>query len=209
MPLYQRPYVWKQDSHWEPLWQDILVVLEHYLENEGDHVTHFLGAIVLDQEDNAPGEAVRRLVIDGQQPYDAAAAARGRSALRRGRWRERQARLLTKLVRNDADITSGDERFKVWPTNANQAAFRAVMQDDGPDPAAPDDPANTVHEGYAYFRQAIQEWMHGSSSRSSSSTTGSPSTAQGLLGAGLVALRQARHPAAPAGSYHDRLDAAF
>lgn len=160
VPLYQRPYVWKQDSHWEPLWQDILVVLEHYLENEGDHVTHFLGAIVLDQEDNAPGEAVRRLVIDGQQrltTLQLLLAAAARCAADDGA--ERQARLLTKLVRNDADITSGDERFKVWPTNANQAAFRAVMQDDGPDPAAPDDPANTVHEGYAYFRQAIQEWM--------------------------------------------------
>src|SRR4051794_39165239 len=120
VPLYQRPYVWEKDRHWEPLWEDITVVLEHYLDGDGEPTRHFLGAIVLDQEDTAPGEAVRRLVIDGQQRLTtlqlllAAAAHSAASADA-----ERQARLLTKLVENDPDLTAGDDRFKVWPTNAN------------------------------------------------------------------------------------------
>ncbi len=28
VPLYQRPYVWKKDTHWAPLWQDLVDVVE-------------------------------------------------------------------------------------------------------------------------------------------------------------------------------------
>lgn len=135
VPLYQRPYVWNREFHWEPLWEDVEVVLDHYLEGAAEPMRHFLGAIVLDQQDTPPGEPVRRLVIDGQQRLTTlqlfmAAASRAASA----DGCERQARLLAKLTQNDPDLASGDERFKVWPTNANQAAFREVMLSNGARP---------------------------------------------------------------------------
>jgi Protein of unknown function DUF262/Domain of unknown function (DUF4268)/Protein of unknown function (DUF1524) len=161
VPLYQRPYVWNRERHWEPLWEDIGVVLDHYLAEAEEPMRHFLGAIVLDQQDNAPGEPVRRLVIDGQQRLTTlqllmVAAAQAASA----DGCERQARLLSKLTHNDPDLASGDERFKVWPTNANQAAFRDVMHGNGRALAAADSPANNIHEAYAYFSEAIRTWVH-------------------------------------------------
>jgi hypothetical protein len=68
--------------------------------------------------------------------------------------------LLQRLIWNDPDLASGDERLKVWPTNANQSAFREVMHPDGPPAEVVDDPNNTIHEAYAYFAQAIREWTH-------------------------------------------------
>ncbi len=161
VPLYQRPYVWEKDEHWTPLWEDIVVILEHALAGEDEFATHFLGAIVLDQRDTTPGQAVERLVIDGQQrltTLQLLLVAAARCAEEDGA--EKQARLLRRLVENDPDLTSGDEQFKVWPTNANQAAFRDVMQLEGPADQLMDDPANTIHEAYAYFRAAIREWVH-------------------------------------------------
>ncbi|MFD2399811.1 DUF262 domain-containing protein [Prauserella oleivorans] len=68
VPLYQRPYVWNEEEQWAPLWQDITALLNHH-EDTGDHAqwSHFLGAIVLDQEQTAPGQIPRFTVIDGQQ----------------------------------------------------------------------------------------------------------------------------------------------
>jgi hypothetical protein len=47
VPLYQRPYVWDADHQWEPLWDDIVALLQH--QESGDTTglwSHLLGAIV-------------------------------------------------------------------------------------------------------------------------------------------------------------------
>jgi len=31
VPLYQRPYVWNEGDQWEPLWEDIRVLVDHQL----------------------------------------------------------------------------------------------------------------------------------------------------------------------------------
>jgi uncharacterized protein with ParB-like and HNH nuclease domain len=64
---YEAPYVWKKETHWRPLGDDVAEIVEHQLDTASGSLSHFLGAVVLDQEDTAPGEATRRLVIDGQQ----------------------------------------------------------------------------------------------------------------------------------------------
>jgi len=33
VPLFQRPYVWKQEENWEPLWQDIRYLLGRWCMN--------------------------------------------------------------------------------------------------------------------------------------------------------------------------------
>src|SRR3954471_2344942 len=62
VPLYQRPYVWQKHTHWEPLWEDVQVVLES--QENGEPRSHFLGAIVLEQLQTAPGDVHEWLVID-------------------------------------------------------------------------------------------------------------------------------------------------
>ncbi|MFL5845302.1 MAG: DUF4268 domain-containing protein [Solirubrobacteraceae bacterium] len=158
VPLYQRPYVWKKETHWRPLWEDVEEVVERQLQAATNPASHFLGAVVLEQRDTPPGEASRRLVIDGQQrltTLQLLLAAAAQEAEKAGA--ERESRLLRRLTHNDEDLTSGDARFKVWPTNANQKAFRAVMSGDG-EGTVPDDPGNTVQEAHSFFRQAIRAW---------------------------------------------------
>ena len=69
VPLFQRPYVWNREEQWEPLWDDVIGVLDRLKAREGDAVvaSHFLGTIVLEQKPTATGSLPRREVIDGQQ----------------------------------------------------------------------------------------------------------------------------------------------
>jgi uncharacterized protein with ParB-like and HNH nuclease domain len=47
VPLFQRPYVWNEETQWEPLWTDLTRVAERVLARPGDkHSPHFLGAVV-------------------------------------------------------------------------------------------------------------------------------------------------------------------
>ena len=45
VPLFQRPYVWRERENWEPLWEDILALLDRQLRGK-DLRPHFLGGIV-------------------------------------------------------------------------------------------------------------------------------------------------------------------
>jgi hypothetical protein len=162
VPLYQRPYVWGKDDRWVPLWEDITAVLEHQTDPDlaGTPSSHFLGAIVLEQQDTAPGQATEYLVIDGQQRLTTLqlllAAAANRAARDDA---EAQASLLKDLVYNNRFLAEGDRRFKVWPTNLDRDAFRLVLTDGGPPAGAEDDPNNLVQEAYDYFAGAIDEWI--------------------------------------------------
>ncbi|HTR75081.1 MAG TPA: DUF262 domain-containing protein [Solirubrobacterales bacterium] len=161
IPLYQRPYVWTQERQWEPLWEDIVTVAEHVLTEgaSSSSPSHFLGAIVIQQEDNPPGTPQRFLVIDGQQRLttlqillNAAAHCADDLAC------DGQAQLIRKLIYNDPLLASGTDRFKVWPTNSNQSAFQIVMEPGGSPEQAPDDPGNEIQEAFAFFRERIADW---------------------------------------------------
>jgi len=78
IPTFQRPYVWNQDDQWEPLWNDVRNTAERYLDElelvDGSKAvaeertgTHFMGAVVVQQQMNASAELETRMVIDGQQ----------------------------------------------------------------------------------------------------------------------------------------------
>jgi hypothetical protein len=157
VPLYQRAYVWEQERHWQPLWEDVEGVLDRYLDGDAESVRHFLGAIVLDLEDTPPGEASRRLVIDGQQrltTLQLLLAAAVRNAERDGV--DQQARILKKLIENDPDLATGDEKFKVWPTNTDQAAFREVMESGASTVASH---GARIYQAHSFFEQAIRKWL--------------------------------------------------
>ena len=124
--------------------------------------SHFLGAIVLDQAKTLPGQIPQYTVIDGQQRLTTlqllvAAAA---SALAEA-GAENDAELLRELVMNNPRKTHGVDRLKVWPTNANRAAFTAVMSADGPPADHIDDPENLIDEAFAYFKTLSAEYLAG------------------------------------------------
>src|SRR5262245_9369861 len=67
VPLFQRQYVWNEEKHWAPLWDDIKRKFTDYLEGRKDFPPHYLGALVLDQKQTPTTHVERRLIIDGQQ----------------------------------------------------------------------------------------------------------------------------------------------
>ncbi|WP_220508432.1 DUF262 domain-containing protein [Amycolatopsis dendrobii] len=67
IPLFQRPYVWNEENQWASLWQDVRRMAELRLADPSSTATHFLGAIVLQAQDNPTGTLQLRQVIDGQQ----------------------------------------------------------------------------------------------------------------------------------------------
>ena len=159
VPLFQRPYVWDQERQWEPLWDDITTLLDHQESANGQHYSHFLGAVVLDHETPLPGEVPEFTIIDGQQrltTLQVILAAAANVAAELGAVDE--AELIRELTQNNPKKVSGVGLFKVWPTNANRSAFQAVMSDGGPPVDREDDPDNRIDEAYAFFYESIREW---------------------------------------------------
>jgi hypothetical protein len=163
VPLFQRPYVWTRDDQWDPLWQDIRALTETMMESAADPYggssvpPHFLGAIVLDQQRIPAGFIATRHVIDGQQRLttlqlllDAAQAV----VAEHGAAMDAQA--LRVLVLNDATIAQNpDEVYKVWPTDRDQDAFRAAMNNGS---AAVSQASMGIGAAHQFFVSKITEW---------------------------------------------------
>jgi hypothetical protein len=169
VPMFQRPYVWNMTEHWEPLWDDVRGVTERLREADDEAARkgtqaqvppHFLGAIVLDQMATTTGSIETRSVIDGQQrltTLQVLLAAAQASAQAQGF--EQQARLLGRLLWNDRDLVGDqpDMEFKMWPTNADREAFRAVMR--GEQISSMSENASLkLATAMQYFRSVIDGW---------------------------------------------------
>lgn len=163
VPLYQRPYVWDEDHQWAPLWDDISALLQDQeLGDPGNLWSHFLGAVVLDQDMTAPGQIPRFTVIDGQQRLTTlqlmlAAAAKAIADI----GAENDAELLRELTVNNPRKAKGTEQLKVWPTNANRTAFIEMMAANGPSASYVNDPDNLIDEAFEYFNEQITEYLIG------------------------------------------------
>lgn len=171
IPTFQRPYVWNQEDQWEPLWNDVRNIAEEYLEQLeelGEHKqplaeqragSHFLGAVVLQQQATGSAELETRSVIDGQQRLttlqlllDAAQEVFETDGF------TKEAKQLRRLVLNDEDFAAADPDhvFKLWPTLVDQEAFRRAMANelvvDGYD-------AIPIVQAHAFFQLQIRQWL--------------------------------------------------
>ena len=166
IPIFQRPYVWNQDDQWEPLWNDVRNTAERYLDElalaDGNNPlaeertgTHFMGAVVLQQQPTASAEIETRSVIDGQQRLTTAqilmdAAQEVFEELDASA----EAKRVSRLVLNA--YADGDEAFKLWPTSLDQGPFRAAMANGAPT-AGHDD--SLIVQAHDFFRLQIREWI--------------------------------------------------
>ncbi|MCP2326929.1 hypothetical protein HDA40_005436 [Hamadaea flava] len=163
VPLFQRPYVWSEEDQWAPLWDDVHRIAEQLLAGPVGYGTpqppvHFLGAIVLDQPPTPTGYIGVRHVVDGQQRLttlqlmlDAAewVASRHGAAI--------DAQALKVLVLNESAITPNPyEVYKVWPTDRDQDAFLAAM--DNSTDVPPDLESSPVARAHQFFTKAIEKW---------------------------------------------------
>jgi Protein of unknown function DUF262/Protein of unknown function (DUF1524) len=168
VPLFQRPYVWTKDANLEPLWEDIQALLDKHLRSARVH-PHFLGAVVLEQLANSTGSIESRQVIDGQQRFTTLQlfmlAARDHAVANgNAKYIERFSDMVAnRRNRIDHDL----EEFKVWPTNSDREAFRAVHEAGAP--GALDAKAKAVTSlqlsnivaAYRYFHGELGRWLSG------------------------------------------------
>jgi len=195
IPTFQRPYIWNQDEQWEPLWDDIRNTAETYLDALKEHGEdpsagvkaeaearpHFLGAVVLQQQPTAAAEINQRHVIDGQQRIttlqlllDAAQEVFEELPL------PKQARLLSKLVLNDEDLTGSDPdlRLKVWPTALDRDAFRHAMHNGLPADEFED---SAIVQGHEFFQLQISQWLEAGDEEMSVRADALVTTLMGLM----------------------------
>lgn len=170
VPLFQRPYVWKQEDNWEPLWDDIYTLLDKHLRGAKVHA-HFLGAVVLEQLANPTGSIESRQVIDGQQRFTTLQlflmAARDLASHHDA---NKYVERFTDLVANRrSKIDHDDEVFKVWPTNSNRAAFRLVHEAGSLEKVEQalkrrpelNECSNNIVGAYRFFHRQLSDWFKG------------------------------------------------
>lgn len=162
IPLFQRPYVWKEDEQWEPLWQDIRRVAELRINEPHLNPQHFLGAVVLQAHDAGSNRVTTWNVIDGQQRLttlqllmDAVGAVLTQAGS------ERFASQLESLTHNPANfVPEGDSRLKVRHLNNDHGAFDEVMTAEAPvDYVSLKHAESRIVKAHQYFTTAVTQWL--------------------------------------------------
>ena len=165
IPLFQRPYVWTEDKNWCHLWEDIVDVADRYLANENCR-SHFLGAVVLERDNNATGSIETRQVIDGQQRFTTLQIMM--IAIRDLCEKHCNTKLYDRfdgLVSNKrSKVDLDQEAYKIWPTNSDRPAFEVVHQlshYDVEQLAQLDDKIKNskIFKAYQYFTKVLEAWF--------------------------------------------------
>ena len=167
IPVYQRPYVWSRERQWEPLWTDVEATAVCLAETRQESyragkpvstadakaAPHFLGAIVVEPYPTGPLDIKTRLVVDGQQRLITLQLLLMGTldALRSGGTAKFQLAQLRKLTRNDDEIWSGDDLYKVWPRQTESERYRRAVAEE---PRPPDDSVFAAARDF-FFSQAI------------------------------------------------------
>lgn len=170
IPTFQRPYVWRKEDQWQPLWDDVRNTAESYIEDTLSNPetsrrrsihqsrAHFLGAVVVQQQHVAAGEIESRTVIDGQQRLTTAQLLLDAvQEVMETRGHSRIAKRLSLLVLNHAAfVEEDDDFFKVWPTLTDRDAFRHAMHNGLPTNEFQNSLIVQAHE---FFRLEVDHWL--------------------------------------------------
>jgi uncharacterized protein with ParB-like and HNH nuclease domain len=165
VPLFQRPYTWNRKEQWEPLWADVVRVATRLLEGKDNSSRpHFLGAIVLQQMPNKSGDLEYRTVIDGQQRLTTLQILLDsiHAELTRHELKSQAAKLVGLIENGEVFRKSADDKFKLWPTNLDRAAFRALMSAQSPidyKDIPVDYQSSKFYQGHKYFAEEARSWL--------------------------------------------------
>ena len=161
IPQFQRPYAWKRDSQWQPLWEDVSKIADACLNAAPNHRVrpHFMGAIVLQPQSINTGEVRKVLVVDGQQrltTLQLLIKAIEKAYLNRDD-SERSARL-RKFTKNPETHLAGDpdNDTKIRQSNQNdQTAFQREIRDTSNEST----PQSAIKEAAEFFHTLVTEWL--------------------------------------------------
>ena len=157
IPAFQRPYVWKKEKQWQPLWDDILGMAERYPHPPHHPPAHFLGAIVTQQQQFRSIDVDPRRVIDGQQRLTTLCLLLGAMQEVFKNFDLPHAQEISKFVVNEMRNIDPNLVFKVWPTVLDdQNAFRRAMRNELP---ADEEKSNQITLAYEFFKFRVKEWI--------------------------------------------------
>jgi uncharacterized protein with ParB-like and HNH nuclease domain/alkylated DNA nucleotide flippase Atl1 len=149
IPLYQRPYAWKQ-SNWQKIWED-LVGLAQDRKTQPDS-SHFTGTLVLDASSVTTG-LTRFLVVDGQQRLTTLSvllAAIASSYESSGQ--QAEADKIREQVLVNKYSESEDQRYRLRPANFDESVYRAVV-----DGRVEKTNLSHVDDTFAYFQRKLSK----------------------------------------------------
>lgn len=163
IPQFQRPYAWKKGEQWVPLWDDVRNFTERCLHRQQNAKLrpHFMGAIVLQRQNNASSEVEKRIVVDGQQRLTTPqllirAAQEVFFSLDDS---ERESRL-RRLTSNEEIYCAGDSdnETKIRQSDTDdQTDFRRVIRNG--DTGEEGEMDAGIRGAYKYFVGNIEDWM--------------------------------------------------
>ena len=163
IPQFQRPYAWKKDIQWQPLWNDIRSVAQRILnqDDNGKIRSHFMGAIVLQQQKSNTGEVTKRLVVDGQQRLTTLQlfikAAEQVFQSQDDTTRADRLRELTANQRShwgeDSDNETKIRQSNLSDQKAFQTAIRSHYSEDHNQPSI-------INQAYRFLKIAAGEWLN-------------------------------------------------
>ncbi|KRF05308.1 hypothetical protein ASH00_13075 [Arthrobacter sp. Soil782] len=159
VPLFQRPYVWSRETQWEPLWQDIVRLIDVISEHVPD-ATHFLGAIVIQQVPTTLGSLPAWNVIDGQQRLTTLQLlldALHAELIRHG-WTALSEQIEPLVENPPAYREQEHDRYKLWPTNRDREGFTAVMSAQSPVDYS-GIPKSRLADAHKFFAEAMASWI--------------------------------------------------
>lgn len=178
VPLFQRQYIWTKVDQWEPLWQDISLKAEEILynryNNHREPSNHFLGAIVLNPIKTSGLQVTARSIVDGQQRLTTLQIIL--FALRDFLINEKLENSLMDTVElhtvNKCKMDQAIEKYKVWPTYADQKVFESIFKAGSPEKLLPlfpphrrtpwsnPDPRPRLVDAYIFFYKSIQSFVN-------------------------------------------------
>ena len=159
IPSYQRNYVWTQQDHWEPLWEDVKELTNHVLAPENRTKPHFLGTIIT-KEIGTVGFVNRWWVVDGQQRLTTLQVLIAAThAVFSERGLDQSADVLSDLLVNaPKEVSEASDKYKIKHKSSDYAGFAAII--DGALSANSVDKGNSrLDTCYGYYLGTVDEWL--------------------------------------------------
>ncbi|MCY4475160.1 MAG: DUF262 domain-containing HNH endonuclease family protein [Chloroflexi bacterium] len=156
IPRFQRRYIWSQEKHWQPLWDDVRLIAEQIVGDGDVPNPHFLGAVVLQNVHTGVSQTQTRLVVDGQQRLTTLQLlihAVHKSSSGCGYVPEKP---LSEFVWNEPNPTdeNAEHIYKVWPTVIDQPSYEHALTDrESNDLNAP------ILLAHEFFRDETEKWL--------------------------------------------------
>ena len=168
VPIFQRGYVWTEESQWKYLWNDIREQAERIGADNPQPgkplKKHFLGAIVLKQQMIMVGHVTSWEIIDGQQRMLTLQLllAALRDAIPTSKNGDLKS-MLVNLTKNVGRTYDSEEAFKVWPTSAHQGDFKDIIIANSKldIEGKYSYPFPRLVEAYMFFYSKIDGFLHG------------------------------------------------